>query len=461
MLAEEREIDLIDFFSEMVKHWRGAIVCMLVGFLCFGAFGYISGDVSDDNDTAVDRVLFQDDAYIEAKKYENESLIMRFNYEAVPSVSLTFVILSEDDIQYELVQAYEASFSTYALASEISSELGVENDLGEYIIFNTPDGTLDKSSRYFTISCAYPDGEKCKEMGEVIEAYMVNKSLSMQESVGSHILQVVNVDFGYTKDWNYQAQQQDIRKKTLEQKDLLINMVKSLDGAQRTDFIMRSHSDLWQESRKELAKGMTLDNLDDITSSSQLASTKKRCLKMAVMGAFGLCFLYILIWAVRYIFDGYIKASDDMMSLVKVPQLGFVSMVDEPAFLVDKWVYRLKHHGKKTVTVDKTYEIIASCVAVNAKKKGVEELTIIGTGTEGENSECFSKLIELLGDKYKLTVNVVDDIVYNQESIAAMSEAKSAVLVETVGKSLYTDLYKEMQLLNQLEIPVLGGVIVE
>ena len=42
-----------------------------------------------------------------------------------------------------------------------------------------------------------------------------------------------------------------------------------------------------------------------------------------------------------------------------------------------------------------------------------------------------------------------------------IAEARGVVLVETVGITPYNDFIKELQLIKQLGIDVLGGVIVE
>lgn len=314
-MTDEREIDLLDLVAEVIKHWRGAIVCLLIGAIIGGLCGYLKAPGAGEEMTfaqkkAVDIVLEYEMLYVQAEQSVDVEDIINLNKTIIDSIK---------------------SFN-------------------------------DTQLQYFTENC------------------------------NSDLWRVDDVSFLQTSD----------------------------DGM-------------------ESQTGAGLMNV-----------------KMMLVGGFALSILYLMYWAVLYMIDGHIKVSDDMMTLVNVPQVGFVSMLKEPKFFIDKWIYRLKHHGKKAIDANKAFEIIASNIAANAKKKNITDLSIIG-----ENGEYLGTLTDLLNSKYEIKVNVIDDIVYNEKSIDTVSESRYAVLVEKVGHSLYTDLDKKMQLLNQLEIAIMGAIIVE
>ena len=58
-----------------------------------------------------------------------------------------------------------------------------------------------------------------------------------------------------------------------------------------------------------------------------------------------------MIWAVKYIFDGSLKVSDDLQQLIGIPHIGEIITVGEPSFAIDKWAYRLKHHGRQVLPI--------------------------------------------------------------------------------------------------------------
>lgn len=51
-----------------------------------------------------------------------------------------------------------------------------------------------------------------------------------------------------------------------------------------------------------------------------------------IIGALAFAFVYCMIWAVKYIFDGSLKVSDDLRQLIGVPHIGEIITVGEPSF---------------------------------------------------------------------------------------------------------------------------------
>ena len=242
-LVEEREIDLIDLFAEVLRHWKGAVVGFLVGALLFGIYGYV------------------------------ENLKEAEAIEEVQETEMTFAEQKVVDVALE----YE---SLYLQAKEDSD---VENLL------------------------------------------ILNKAV--------------------------------------------IDSVKGFNDVQLQYFTENSVSDLWE--------GEFVPQV--ITKEHKGMSVKK-----VIIGGAVAFFLYCMFWAVRYILDGDMKASDDMQQLAGVPQLGKIYTVEEPSFIIDKWIFRLKHHGQRLMTADKSVELIASVIAVNAKSKSISEITFSECTTAGK-----------------------------------------------------------------------------
>ena len=48
-----------------------------------------------------------------------------------------------------------------------------------------------------------------------------------------------------------------------------------------------------------------------------------------------------------------------------------------------------------------------------------------------------------------------------EDDVEILADEKSIVLIETAGASAYSDIQREMQLINRLSINAIGGVIVE
>ena len=228
----------------------------------------------------------------------------------------------------------------------------------------------------------------------------------------------------------------------------VIDLVKSFNDKQLEYYNNNSISELWKGSEQDIIKK------EDNTSIGISP-------KMVVIGAVAFAFIYCMIWALKYIFDGNIKISDDLHQLINADLIGNIITVKEPSFVIDKLIYRLKHHGDKVLSVEDSLELIASVISVNAKNGEINEVAFAGCELKKKAYEYCEKLAAILKDSHGLDSKIIGDIVYNKDDVETMADEKSIVLLETAGVSAYSDIQKEMQLINRLSINVIGGVIIE
>ena len=229
----------------------------------------------------------------------------------------------------------------------------------------------------------------------------------------------------------------------------VIDLVKSFNDMQLEYFNDNSISELWKETKQDIIKK------EDNTTIG--ISTK-----MVVIGAVAFAFIYCMIWALKYIFDGNIKISDDLHQLINADLIGNIITVKEPSFIIDKLIYRLKHHAVgKVLPVEDSLELIASVISVNAKNGEINEVAFAGCELKKKAYEYCEKLAAILKDSHGLDSKIIGDIVYNKDDVETLADEKGIVLIETAGASAYSDIQREMQLINRLSINVIGGVIIE
>ena len=178
----------------------------------------------------------------------------------------------------------------------------------------------------------------------------------------------------------------------------VIDLVKSFNDMQLEYFNDNSISELWKETKQDIIKK------EDNTTIG--ISTK-----MVVIGAVAFAFIYCMIWALKYIFDGNIKISDDLHRLINVDLIGNIITVKEPSFVIDKLIYRLKHHGGKVLPVEDSLELIASVISVNAKNCEINEVAFVGCELKKKAYEYCEKLAAILKDSHGLDSKIIGDIV--------------------------------------------------
>lgn len=233
----------------------------------------------------------------------------------------------------------------------------------------------------------------------------------------------------------------------------VIDLVKSFNDMQLEYFNDNSISELWKGPQQDIVKKEEIVLQDNATIGTNP--------KMVVIGATVFAFIYCMIWVLKYIFDGNIKISDDLHRLINADLIGNIITVKEPSFIIDKLIYRLKHHGIKVLPVEDSLELIASVISVNAKNGEINEVAFAGCELKKKAYEYCEKLAAILKDSHGLNSKIIGDIVYNKDDVETLADEKSIVLIETAGTSAYSDIQREMQLINRLNINVIGGAIVE
>lgn len=233
----------------------------------------------------------------------------------------------------------------------------------------------------------------------------------------------------------------------------VIDLVKSFNDKQLEYFNNNSISELWKGSEQDIIKKEEVVLEDNTTIGISP--------KMVVIGAVAFAFIYCMIWALKYIFGGNIKISDDLHQLINADLIGNIITVKEPSFVIDKLIYRLKHHGGKVLPVEDSLELIASVISVNAKNGEINEVAFAGCELKKKAYEYCEKLAAILKDSHGINSKILGDIVYNKDDVETLADEKGIVLIETAGASAYSDIQREMQLINQLSINVIGGIIIE
>ena len=229
----------------------------------------------------------------------------------------------------------------------------------------------------------------------------------------------------------------------------VIDLVKSFNDMQLEYFNDNSISELWKETKQDIIKK------EDNTTIGISP-------KMVVIGAVAFAFIYCMIWSLKYIFGGNIKISDDLHQLINADLIGNIITVKEPSFIIDKLIYRLKHHAVgKVLPVEDSLELIASVISVNAKNGEINEVAFAGCALKKKAYEYCEKLVAILKDSHGLDSKIIGDIVYNKDDVETLADEKGIVLIETAGASAYSDIQREMQLINHLSINVIVGVIIE
>lgn len=537
----EREISLIDMIFDILLRWRVIVIAMLIGAIVLGGFGYVSsyraynaqiaeveaakeqveeemaelentiakeeeGVDSEDEmpdlnkitkkwlekklkETQIQNihsVLLYEQAYEDALAHMKEDVWMQAKSDQIFKTELTFkVSAATSERTNNIERVYEDAVVSGELKERLARVLkSTTAAVGDVYSFVRGTGSLAEGGDTFRVSVSHYDEAICEKLAQEVKNFIEEKSAGFQESLGSHVITVVNESVAELTDtgmWNYQNQ---YYKDLMNQKNNIDNMKAAfglyeiqyydiLANGKFTELTEDAVAE-WEEEQElalkaeeEATEAITAALEDENSAASIVArgvtvspgiSLKYIILGM-ILGAFVLLFWYFMV----YILNGKLRASDNLQDIYDIPQLGQIKGVVAKKKLfgfVDNWIISLRDYNKRKFTQKEAVELAVAAVKIAAAKEGLDTVYMVGCDLKANALEVCEQMKAQLS-KENICTEVLSNVLYDAQAMCDLEHAKGVVLLETVGSTLYSEIAQELELLKRQGILVLGGILVE
>lgn len=488
---EEREIDLFDLIADILAHWRSVLIAMIVGAVLLGVFGYVKSykefqntqneqvTVSNTNDTTreekikrmkeslgddllagVDSVIVWENKYDLKEIYYKNSLYMQLDPLNVVQKELVYQIQAEDNsggskfgIVYgnvinniglydwiEQQTGLDAGYVSELVSADVQSGMRVADDEKQILL---------SDSNCVKIVIMQKDEESCEKLADAVKEYLAMQQENLSQEIGNHELILLSETMGTVMNTGVLNSQTAYRDE--------ISSLKATIAATKAGFTeeQKQYYDLLTQNDSEI-----VNTTQDAAAESVTVQKPSISIKYVVLGAVIFAFVYAMILCLMYIFNGKLRASDELQNLYQIPQMGLIVKDSKKKLLPDKWVENLRNHGKRKFTPAQSMELAVAAVKIAAVKNGLDHVCLMGCNlTEGADNVCES--IKHALEKEDIAVTILDNVLYNAEAMEKLENEKGVVLVEKAGSTLYDEVAKEIELLTRQDIAVLGGIVVE
>lgn len=487
----EREIDLLDLIADILAHWRSVLIAMIVGAVLLGVFGYVKSykefqntqneqvTVSNTNDTTreekikrmkeslgdnllagVDSVIVWENKYDLKEIYYKNSLYMQLDPLNVVQKELVYQIQVEDNSagsKFGIV--YGNVINNIGLYDWIEQQTGLDAAyVGELISADVQSGMrvaddekqiLLSDSNCVKIVIMQKDEESCEKLADAVKEYLAMQQENLSQEIGNHELILLSETMGTISNTEVLNKQTSYRDE--------ISSLKATIAATKAGFTeeQKQYYDLLTQNDSEI-----VNTTQDAAAESVTVQKPSISIKYVVLGAVLFAFVYAMILCLMYIFNGKLRASDELQNLYQIPQMGLIVKESKKKLLPDQWVDNLRNHGKRKFTPAQSMELAVAAVKIAAVKNGLDHVCLMGCNlTEGADNVCES--IKQALEKEQIAVTILDNVLYNAEAMEKLENEKGVVLVEKAGSTLYNEVAKEIELLTRQDIAVLGGIVVE
>lgn len=487
----EREIDLLDLIADILAHWISVLIATIVGAVLLGAFGYVKSykefqntqneqvTVSNTNDTTreekikrmkeslgdnllagVDSVIVWENKYDLKEIYYKNSLYMQLDPLNVVQKELVYQIQVEDNSagsKFGIV--YGNVINNIGLYDWIEQQTGLDAAyVGELISADVQSGMrvaddekqiLLSDSNCVKIVIMQKDEESCEKLADAVKEYLAMQQENLSQEIGNHELILLSEAMGTVSNTEVLDKQTSYRDE--------ISSLKATIAATKAGFTeeQKQYYDLLTQNDSEI-----VNTTQDAAAESVTVQKPSISIKYVVLGAVIFAFVYAMILCLMHIFNGKLRASDELQNLYQIPQMGLIVKDSKKKLLPDRWVDNLRNHGKRKFTPAQSMELAVAAVKIAAVKNGLDHVCLMGCNlAEGADNVCES--IKQALEKEQIAVTILDNALYNAEAMEKLENEKGVVLVEKAGSTLYDEVAKEIELLTRQDIAVLGGIVVE
>lgn len=491
---EEREIDLLDMIADILSHWRGLVVALVIGAVLMGGLSYVKSYQNIQNiqnaqpieeettlDAAtVEKQLMQleetleesqkaavlttmDDEreYIWKENYAENSVYMQLDPFNIAQRQLVYQIRTTEENQNQsLGTTYGDVLDNVGMYNWVEEKTGVPAAYVKELITVSTTSAISIANDQFAgtvgtdrlkITVIQKDEESCKELSDAVKAYVEQQKATLATEVGNHELILLSESAGMTLGMDVMNRQIDYGNQVSNLRSGIASAKAGFTADQAKYYDLLT----WEEGMDE-AEIVQKDTVEEQTVAVSPSVSKKYILLGAVLFAF----VYAGILFLVYIFNSKLRVSDELQSLYHIPQIGVVVKDSKKKFILDKWVDDLRHYGKRKFDAEQSMELAFVAVKIAAVKNKLNTICLMGCNLEaGAGSVCENLKTAL--EKEGINVTVLDNVLYNAESMEKVEAMTGVVLVEKAGSTLYNEVANELALLKRQDITVLGGIIVE
>lgn len=488
---EERPVDLLDLFWNIVFAWRSVLAWMVVfALLLTGYAGLkyktdmknynvamkeyqdaLSGKVVSEEKTEEPDVEFTADEQtqitdaVQLKKqmmkmrdYVDESVLMNIDPYEEHMLSMNFYVNNGYIINYTrdntkdntqaLVNAYTTYVNSGTVAQKVAEELKLESDV-KYVDELISAGSNEDG---FTIRFLYADDSIFEQAAAVIEDDILNQQPELAAKIGEHSVSLVS------SETSIQADQDTATVQT--------NVMTALNSY-RTQYNALT-ANMSDQQKAEIEKELRLSDTGKEENESSIVEDLKEpehpsfSKKYPMLGILAGLFLACVWIALKQIFSNQLLNIDELTDYFDLKQVGVLHSHQgkQRKNRFDQWLRKLRYRNEKEMDDTTRLGIVCGNLELMCKRENITRICLTGSEMEKIRKTEESALQTILERLSGAGIQVlpVDNICYDMTSMRTVSEVGAVVLMEQSHESIFQEIDKELMLLNQNEINVVGAI---
>lgn len=476
MENQEREISLKELFWKIVLAWKAWLICGVIFAVLFAGLRYVKDmrsyqvaieslkstkgntakDVAETVLTADECQEVQDAKSIQqamdkSRKYLQESVLMNIDPYQEQSLILQYYIDSDytwninKDISGDYTSAVTNAYAEYVksgvVVKRIQEELGLdveERYIEELISVEELESDV-KTEDILTVQVIYNDEKVLEQMAQILKECLEEQTATINNTVGSHTLKLLSENIAVHTDSELAEKQSTVQSQMDSYRTRLNTLLDTMteDQLAELDIVLAEEEEI-------------------VTGTLVKPSFSKKYL---VLG-FATGVIMVILWICGVaIFTSKLQSSQELETMYGLRLFGTMKK-ERKAVGLDKVLLSLKNRNQKQLSKKASFQFLISNLELACKAENVTQIFMTGTEIEHMEKAWLEEFVQKM-EQAGIIVVYGENICYDAVNLRKASEIGCAILLEESGCSIYEEITKEVKILSEQNVKILGCIGVE
>lgn len=476
MENQEREISLKELFWKIVLAWKAWLICGVIFAVLFAGLRYVKDmrsyqvaieslkstkgntakDVAETVLTADECQEVQDAKSIQqamdkSRKYLQESVLMNIDPYQEQSLILQYYIDSDytwninkdfsGDYTSAVTNAYAEYVKSGVVAKRIQEELGldVEERYIEELISVEELESAVKTEDILTVQVIYNDEKVLEQMAQILKECLEEQTATINNTVGSHTLKLLSENIAVHTDSELAEKHSTVQSQMDSYRTQLNTLLDTMteDQLAELDIVLAEEEEI-------------------VTGTLVKPSFSKKYL---VLG-FATGVIMVILWICGVaIFTSKLQSSQELETMYGLRLFGTMKK-ERKAVGLDKVLLSLKNRNQKQLSKKASFQFLISNLELACKAENVTQIFMTGTEIEHMEKAWLEEFVQKM-EQAGIIVVYGENICYDAVDLRKASEIGCAILLEESGCSIYEEITKEVKILSEQNVKILGCIGVE
>lgn len=463
-----REVSLVQLFWKVMLKWKIWILSAIIFAVLLPGVKYVKDvytyqttqNVSEEDVEAavftkeeqqqIDDVKDLQQLLDKQRNYMENSVLMNIDPYQECVLKLQYYVNSDYKVNYtrdnelDYTSAITNAYVAYANDGMNQKDIWVdfEADLEEKYIAELISAE-SVSDDMFIITVKYSDMNALEKISKSVQKNLNEQTQKLSGIIGSHRLVLVSENILTQTDMALADSQKKVA-------DLVNNY--------RTQ-ITTLTSSMSEEQMKAVEQDVAKDADKDVSVAEEELQKPGLSKKYVVLGFLAGLFLAVMVLVCIDVMSNKLQAAEELVDYFKLRQFGIL-VKDDRARGINGFILHLKYRNQKQLTTEASLMLAISNIELYCKNENITELFLTGSEIERVNKDWINMMVNALKEQ---GIHAVygENICYDGAAMRKASESGHVVLLEITDVSLYTEIEKEIRMLKDWNVNLIGCVGIE